>query len=125
LNDTQNLSLGDQERLFGFLEGSRRVILPEPQPLLTETPRVPGLDGKRCRSPYGNAIMLREDPASVTDKIRTMQTDPPAYVAAIRAIPRKCPVWGLHKIYSTRKHRTGWSKAARRPASDVSNASSR
>jgi tryptophanyl-tRNA synthetase len=51
LEDTQNLSLGDRERLFGYLEGARRVILPEPQPLLTETPRVPGLDGRRCPSP--------------------------------------------------------------------------
>src|SRR5438445_2618306 len=76
LNDTQNLSLGDQERLFGFLEGSRRVILPERQPLLTETPRVPGLDGQKMSKSYNNAIMLREDPAAVTDKIRTMQTDP-------------------------------------------------
>jgi tryptophanyl-tRNA synthetase len=46
LEDTQNLSLGDTERLFGYLEGSRRVILPEPQPLLTATPKVPGLDGR-------------------------------------------------------------------------------
>ncbi len=47
LEDTQNLSLGDRERLFGFLEGSRRVIIPEPQPLLTESARVPGLDGRK------------------------------------------------------------------------------
>ncbi|HET9765170.1 MAG TPA: tryptophan--tRNA ligase, partial [Casimicrobiaceae bacterium] len=63
LNDTQNLSLGDRERLFGYLEGSRRVILPEPQPLLTETPKVPGLDGQKMSKSYGNAIWLREDPA--------------------------------------------------------------
>src|SRR5207253_636190 len=76
LNDTQNLSLGDRERLFGYLEGSRRVLLPEPQPLLTATPRVPGLDGQKMSKSYGNAILLREDPAVVTEKIRTMQTDP-------------------------------------------------
>src|SRR3954451_24705750 len=76
LTDTQNLALGDRERLFGYLEGSLRMILPEPQPLLTATPRVPGLDGQKMSKSYGNAVMLREDPASVTDKIRTMQTDP-------------------------------------------------
>ena len=100
LNDTQNLSLGDQERLFGFLEGSRRVILPEPQPLLTETPRVPGLDGQKMSKSYGNAIMLREDPAAVTEKIRTMQTDPARVRRSDPGNPEKCPVWGLHQIYS-------------------------
>jgi tryptophanyl-tRNA synthetase len=100
LNDTQNLSLGDQERLFGFLEGSRRVILPEPQPLLTETPRVPGLDGQKMSKSYANAIMLREDPVSVTERIRTMQTDPARVRRSDPGDPEKCPVWGLHKIYS-------------------------
>src|SRR5678816_784814 len=73
LNETQNLALGDRERLFGFLEGAHRVILPEPHPLLTDTPRVPGLDGQKMSKSYGNAIMLREDPASITKTIRTMQ----------------------------------------------------
>ena len=103
LNDTQNLSLGDQERLFGFLEGSRRVILPEPQPLLTETPRVPGLDGQKMSKSYGNAIMLREDPAVVTEKIRTMQTDPARVRRTDPGNPEKCPVWGLHQIYSEKE----------------------
>jgi tryptophanyl-tRNA synthetase len=100
LNDTQNLSLGDQERLFGYLEGSRRVILPEPQPLLTETPRVPGLDGQKMSKSYNNAIMLREDPGAVTEKIRTMQTDPARVRRSDPGNPEKCPVWGLHLIYS-------------------------
>ncbi len=100
LDETQNLSLGDQERLFGYLEGSRRVILPEPQPLLTETPRVPGLDGQKMSKSYNNAIMLREDPAVVSDKIRTMQTDPARVRRSDPGDPEKCPVWGLHKIYS-------------------------
>src|SRR5947207_2202282 len=103
LNDTQNLSLGDQERLFGYLEGSRRVILPEPQPLLTETPRVPGLDGQKMSKSYGNAIMLREDPAAVTEKIRTMQTDPARVRRTDPGNPEKCPVWGLHQIYSEKE----------------------
>ena len=101
LNDTQNLSLGDRERLFGYLEGSRRVILPEPQPLLTATPKVPGLDGQKMSKSYGNAILLREDPAVLTDKIRTMQTDPARVRRTDPGNPERCPVWPLHQIYST------------------------
>ena len=100
LEDTQNLALGDRERLFGYLEGSRRVILPEPQPLLTETPRVPGLDGQKMSKSYGNAILLREEPDEVTRKIRTMQTDPARVRRTDPGDPLKCPVWGLHKVYS-------------------------
>ena len=100
LEDTQNLSLGDSERLFGYLEGSRRVILPEPKPLLTEAPRVPGLDGRKMSKSYGNAILLREEPAEVTRKIRTMQTDPARVRRSDPGDPEKCPVWPLHRIYS-------------------------
>jgi tryptophanyl-tRNA synthetase len=96
----QNLALGDKERLFGYLEGSRRVILPEPKPLLTATPRVPGLDGQKMSKSYGNAIMLREDPASITKKVRTMQTDPARVHRSDPGTPEKCPVWSLHQIYS-------------------------
>jgi len=100
LEETQNLSLGDRERLFGFLEGTSRMILPEPQPLLTENPRVPGLDGTKMSKSYGNSIFLREDPAEVTQKIRTMQTDPARVRRTDPGNPEKCPVWGLHRIYS-------------------------
>ena len=100
LDEAQNLALGARERLFGYLEGSRRVILPEPQPLLTETPRVPGLDGTKMSKSYDNAIFLREDPASVTKKIRTMQTDPARVRRSDPGNPANCPVWPLHQIYS-------------------------
>jgi tryptophanyl-tRNA synthetase len=107
LNETQNLALGDRERLFGYLEGTHRVILPEPQPLLTETPKVPGLDGQKMSKSYGNAIMLREEPASVTTKIRTMQTDPARMRRSDKGDPERCPVWPLHQIYSDEATR-GW-----------------
>ena len=100
LDQTQNLSLGDRERLFGWLEGARRVILPEPQPLLTEAPRVPGLDGQKMSKSTGNAIFLREEPAEVTRKIRTMQTDPARVRRTDPGNPERCPVWPLHAIYS-------------------------
>jgi tryptophanyl-tRNA synthetase len=96
----QNLALGDRERLFGYLEGSRRVILPEPQPLLTDTPKVPGLDGQKMSKSYGNAILLREEPAEITRKIRTMQTDPARVHRTDPGTPEKCPVWPLHRIYT-------------------------
>ena len=101
LNDSQNLPLGDRERLFGYLEGSRRMILPEPEALLTDNPKVPGLDGDKMSKSYGNAVFMREDPAEVTKKVRTMQTDPARVRRTDPGNPEKCPVWGLHKIYSS------------------------
>ncbi len=101
LNETQNLALGDRERLFGYLEGSRRVILPEPEALLTDNPKVPGLDGQKMSKSYGNALLMREDPAEVTRKIRTMQTDPARARRSDPGNPEHCPVWPLHRIYSS------------------------
>jgi tryptophanyl-tRNA synthetase len=100
LNDTQNLALGDRERLFGYLEGARRMILPEPEALLTENPKVPGLDGQKMSKSYGNAILMRDDPANITTKIRTMQTDPARVRRTDAGNPERCPVWPLHRIYS-------------------------
>ena len=100
LDGAQNLALGDRERLFGYLEGSRRVILPEPHSLLTDTPRVPGTDGQKMSKSYDNAIFLREDPATITTKVRTMQTDPARVHRSDPGTPEKCPVWSLHQIYS-------------------------
>ena len=100
LEDTQNLALGDRERLFGYLEGARRVLLPEPKPLLTPTPKVPGLDGQKMSKSYGNAIFMREDPAEVTRKVRTMQTDPARVRRNDPGNPEACPVWPLHKVYA-------------------------
>jgi tryptophanyl-tRNA synthetase len=100
LDEAQNLALGDRERLFGYLEGSRRVILPEPHPLLTDTPKVPGTDGQKMSKSYDNAIYLREDPATITTKVRTMQTDPARVHRSDPGTPEKCPVWSLHQIYS-------------------------
>jgi len=100
LNETQNLALADRERLFGYLEGTGRMILPEPEPLLTETPKVPGLDGQKMSKSYGNAILMREEPAEVTKKIRTMQTDPARARRSDKGDPNRCPVWPLHQIYT-------------------------
>lgn len=100
LADTQNLSLGDRERLFGYLEGRGKVILPEPRPLLTESSKLPGLDGAKMSKSYGNTITLRDDPAVVTKKIRGMPTDPARVRRTDPGDPEKCPVWMFHKVYT-------------------------
>jgi tryptophanyl-tRNA synthetase len=100
LDEAQNLSMIDRERLFGYLEGSRKLILVEPQARLTEASRLPGLDGQKMSKSYGNAIALREDKDSVTRKIRTMPTDPARVRRTDPGNPEKCPVWQLHQVYS-------------------------
>ena len=101
LDDAQNLSMIDRERLFGYLEGSRKLILTEPQAMLTEASRLPGLDGAKMSKSYGNAIALREDAASVTKKVKTMPTDPQRVRRSDPGDPDKCPVWQFHQVYST------------------------
>jgi len=105
LDEQQNLPRGDRERLFGWLEGSGRKILVEPEALLTEAARLPGLDGQKMSKSYGNAIALREEPAEVARKIRTMPTDPARVKRTDPGNPDHCPVWQLHQVYSdeTRK----------------------
>ncbi len=100
LDEAGSLSNIDRERLFGYLEGSRKIILVEPQVKLTEASRLPGLDGRKMSKSYGNSISLREDPESVTKKIRTMPTDPARVRRSDTGDPLKCPVWQLHEVYS-------------------------
>jgi tryptophanyl-tRNA synthetase len=105
LEETQNLTMGDRERLFGFLEGGGKMILNEPQALLTEASRMPGLDGQKMSKSYSNTIGLREAPESITKKIRTMPTDPARVKRTDPGEPEKCPVWQLHLVYSDDKTR--------------------
>jgi len=100
LEDQSNLSIGDKERLLGYLEGSGKILLPEPQPMLTETSKMPGIDGQKMSKSYNNTIMLREPPELVEKKILTMPTDPARVKRTDPGEPEKCPVWQLHKVYS-------------------------
>jgi tryptophanyl-tRNA synthetase len=100
LDEQQTLPRGDRERLYGWLEGSGKKILVEPDVLLTQTSRLEGLDGQKMSKSYGNAITLREAPASVEKKIRTMPTDPARVKRSDPGIPERCPVWSLHLVYS-------------------------
>ncbi len=101
LANQHNLSIGDKERLLGYLDGSGKIILPEPQPMLTEMAKMPGTDGQKMSKSYGNTISLREEPAQIEKKILTMQTDPARVKRTDPGEPEKCPVWQLHKIYSS------------------------
>ncbi len=95
-----NLTLADRERLLGYLEGGGRVILPEPQPLLTKASRMPGLDGQKMSKSYNNTIALRDPPAVVEKALRTMPTDPARVRRTDPGDPHKCPVWQFHQVYS-------------------------
>lgn len=100
LQEAQNLTMDDRERLFGYLEGGRRLILVEPQALLTEASRMPGLDGQKMSKSYNNTIGLREDPDSIVQKIKRMPTDPARVRRTDPGNPDRCPVWQLHQVYS-------------------------
>jgi tryptophanyl-tRNA synthetase len=101
LKSQQNLALGDTERLFGYLEGGGKVILPEPQPLLTPASKMPGLDGQKMSKSYNNTISLRESDESITEKIKKMPTDTNRVRLSDPGNPDQCPVWQLHEVYST------------------------
>jgi tryptophanyl-tRNA synthetase len=100
LNEQQNITLGDRERLFGYLEGGGKIILPEPQALLTPASKMPGLDGQKMSKSYGNTITLREAPEDVEKKLRTMPTDTQRVRRDDPGNPDVCPVWQLHQVYS-------------------------
>ena len=101
VNEHQGLSLGDKERLLGFLEGGGRIILIEPEAKLTPASKMPGLDGQKMSKSYNNTISLREPPDAVAKKIKTMPTDPARIRRTDPGDPAKCPVWQLHEVYSS------------------------
>ncbi len=100
IESQQNISIGDRERLVGYLEGGGKMIFPEPVALLTPASKMPGLDGQKMSKSYNNTITLRDSPASVEEKIRTMPTDPARVKRTDPGEPSKCPVWNLHEVYS-------------------------
>jgi len=107
LDGQGNLAMGDRERLFGYLEGGGRIILPEPQALLTPASKMPGLDGQKMSKSYGNTIALRDDPDDIEKKLRTMPTDPARVHRNDPGNPDICPVFQLHQVYSD-ENRLQW-----------------
>jgi tryptophanyl-tRNA synthetase len=113
VQSNNRITVADRERLLGFLEGTGVTILPEPQVLLTSTPKVPGLDGRKMSKSYGNTIGLREEPDAVVAKLRAMQTDPARVRRTDPGDPAKCPVFDLHRIYSDEATRAWASEGCR------------
>jgi tryptophanyl-tRNA synthetase len=105
LKEQQSIIIGDKERLFGYLEGGGKVLLPEPGPLLSEVPKLPGLDGGKMSTSSGNAIFLRDSSAEVEEKIRRMPTDPARVRRDDPGNPAHCPVWQLHEVYTREEAR--------------------
>ena len=115
LKQQQNISIDDRERLLGYLEGGGKMILAEPQSLLTPASKMPGLDGQKMSKSYDNMICLREPLEDVRKKITTMQTDPARVRLSDPGDPEKCPVWQLHETYSnaeTKEWAMGGCKSA-------------
>ncbi len=100
LESQQNIGAADRDRLFGFLEGGGRSILPEPQPLLTKASKMPGLDGQKMSKSYNNTIPLDARPEDVEKQMRTMPTDPARVRRTDPGNPGVCPVWQFHEVYS-------------------------
>jgi len=105
IDAAKSLSSLERERVLGYLEGTRRAILVEPAATLTETPKLPGLDGQKMSKSYGNAILMREEPKALTEKIRRMPTDPARVRRTDPGEPERCPVWQLHLAYSDETRR--------------------
>jgi tryptophanyl-tRNA synthetase len=102
LQQQQNITLGDRERLSGYIEGVGKIILPEPESLLTKASKMPGLDGQKMSKSYGNTISLRDTAEQIQAKIKRMPTDPARIKLTDAGNPQKCPVWQLHKVYSNK-----------------------
>jgi tryptophanyl-tRNA synthetase len=100
IEEQQGMSMGDKERLLGYLEGGGKMILLEPDYKLTPASKMPGLDGQKMSKSYNNTISLREDKDVIAKKIKTMPTDPARIRRTDSGDPAKCPVWQLHEIYS-------------------------
>ena len=115
VNDLISLSLGDKERLLGYLEGIGKIILPEPQALFTPVSKLTGLDGQKMSKSYNNTIGLLEDPEQINSKIKVMPTDPARVRRTDPGEPEKCPVWGLHQVYSNEGQKE-WVKTGCRTA---------
>ncbi|MCY4515289.1 MAG: tryptophan--tRNA ligase [Candidatus Tectomicrobia bacterium] len=82
-----------------------RAVFPEPQPKLTEVPKLPGLDGRKMSKSYDNVIYLSDSPEVLTKKVKVMMTDPARKRRTDPGDPELCPVFDFHRIYSTEEER--------------------
>jgi tryptophanyl-tRNA synthetase len=103
----EGMSLDDKALLTSLVSGKGKAVLIEPEVLLTQASKLPGLDGRKMSKSYGNAIGIREDAASITKKVREMPTDPARVKLTDKGDPLKCPVWQFHLVYSN-ENRKAW-----------------
>ena len=82
-----------------------RAVFPEPQPKLTEVPKLPGLDGRKMSKSYDNVIYLSDSPDALSKKVKVMMTDPARKRRTDPGDPDLCPVFDFHRIYSTEEER--------------------
>jgi len=97
-------------RRFNHLYGE---VFPEPKTLLTEAKRIPGTDGRKMSKSYGNAIYIKDDPETVRQKIRPMVTDPARKRRTDPGDPEVCPVFDLHRAFSTAQTRAWAAEGCR------------
>ncbi|HEX8816253.1 MAG TPA: tryptophan--tRNA ligase [Terriglobales bacterium] len=97
-NGVKATNRGETERDVDVLP---RFCFPEPQPLLTRSPRLPGTDGRKMSKSYGNTVLLTDPESVVRQKLKTMVTDPARVRRTDPGDPDKCPVGDLHKIFSS------------------------
>jgi len=88
-------------RFNQFYKLCDREVLPEPQVLLTPSPKLPGTDGRKMSKSYGNTIQMTDPEPVVRQKLKTMVTDPARVRRTDPGDPDKCPVGDLHKVFST------------------------
>lgn len=103
----EGMNADEKALLTSLVSGKGKVVLVEPDVLLTNASKLPGLDGRKMSKSYGNAIGIREDAASITKKIREMPTDPARVKLSDKGDPLKCPVWQFHLVYSD-EQRKAW-----------------
>jgi tryptophanyl-tRNA synthetase len=100
-------------RRFNQFYGKPRSVFPEPQALLTPTPKLPGTDGRKMSKSYGNTILLTDPEPVVRQKLKTMVTDPARVRRSDPGNPDVCPVGDLHKIFSTKETMAKVNEACR------------
>lgn len=89
-------------RRFNYFYGQ---CFPEPQPKLTEIPKVPGVDGRKMSKSYNNAIYLADTPEEIWNKLRPMVTDTNRKRKTDPGDPEKCPVFALHIAFTPEEKR--------------------
>ena len=87
-------------RRFNQLYPAQPDVLPEPKVLLTPSPKLPGVDGRKMSKSYGNTILLADPEPEVRQKLKTMVTDPARIRRTDKGNPDVCPVFDLHKVFS-------------------------